>query len=65
MAEAQEKELKACHLALNKASQTVGEGATLHHLRILKELLESETRVAQELILRGKTLTVSYGMEEI
>lgn len=44
MAEWQEKELKEFNLSRHKAARTVGEGALLFHLKILKDLMLNEAQ---------------------
>lgn len=61
MAQAQEVELNTCRLAQHKALLTVGEGALLHHLKLLKELLEKEATLPEQVILKEKAFTVSRG----
>jgi len=64
IAQAQEKELNKANLLLHKASRTVGESALLYHLKLLRQLLESEEgKLPSRMKLGDKDMMVSLGVD--
>ena len=64
IAEAQAKELDDYNIMRHKALKTVGVNSLVHHLRLVKELIEEEAKLAADITIGGKTMHTCVGKQK-